>query len=111
MKILIIEDEKELSEAIAASLTKEHFVVETAGNFHSANEKLAIYDYDCILLDIMLPGGNGLQLLEQLKKAGKSDNVIIISARDSLDDKLQGLELGADDYLTNLFTLPNSMRE
>ncbi|HAH59428.1 MAG TPA: DNA-binding response regulator, partial [Bacteroidales bacterium] len=57
-------------------------------------------DYDCILLDIMLPGGSGLHLLEELKAHGKSGNVIIISAKDSLDDKLEGLALGADDYLT-----------
>lgn len=103
MKILIVEDEKELQEAIAASLAKELFVIETASDFHSASMKLGIYEYDCILLDIMLPGGNGLKLLEQLKNSGKSENVIIISAKDSLDDKLRGLELGADDYLTKPF--------
>ncbi len=103
MKILIVEDEKELLKAISASLTKEHFVVETASDFHSASEKITVYDYDCILLDIMLPGGSGFQLLEQLKQSGKADNVIIISAKDSLDDKLTGLELGADDYLAKPF--------
>ncbi len=103
MKILIVEDEKELQEAIAASLAKEFFVIETASDFHTASMKLGIYEYDCILLDIMLPGGNGLKLLEQLKNSGKSENVIIISAKDSLDDKLRGLELGADDYLTKPF--------
>lgn len=103
MKILIIEDEKELLEVIATSLVKEHFVIETAYDFYTASEKIGIYDYDCILLDIMLPGGNGLDLLAQLKKEGKSDNVIIISAKDSVDDKIAGLELGADDYLTKPF--------
>lgn len=103
MKILIVEDEKELLETLVISLTKELFVVETAEDFHSASIKMGVYDYDCILLDIMLPGGSGLKLLEQLKKEGKSDNVIIISAKDSLDDKLRGLELGADDYLTKPF--------
>ncbi len=103
MKLLIIEDEKELQETLTASLEKEHFVIENASDFDQATEKLALYDYDCILLDIMLPGGNGLQLLEQLKEEGKSGNVIIISAKDSLDDKLKGLELGADDYLVKPF--------
>ncbi len=103
MKILIVEDEKDLRETIVASLMKEHFVIETANDFHSANEKIDIYEYDCILLDIMLPNGSGLQLLEALKQQGKSGNVIIISAKDSLDDKLKGLELGADDYLTKPF--------
>lgn len=103
MKILIVEDEQGLLETIAASLAKELFVIETATDFHTASEKIGLYDYDCILLDIMLPNGSGLQLLEQLKKAGKTANVIIISAKDSLDDKLKGLELGADDYLTKPF--------
>ncbi|MBN9293854.1 MAG: response regulator transcription factor [Flavobacteriia bacterium] len=103
MKILIVEDEEELLNTLVASLAKEHFVIETASDFYSASEKIEIYSYDCILLDIMLPHGNGLQLLEQLKNTGKSGNIIIISAKDSLDDKLKGLELGADDYLTKPF--------
>ncbi|MCC7233203.1 MAG: response regulator transcription factor [Bacteroidia bacterium] len=103
MKILIIEDEIELQQSIADSLEKEHYVVESAADFHSASEKISMYDYDCILLDIMLPGVSGIQLLEQLKKQGKYGNVIIISAKDSLDDKLTGLQLGADDYLAKPF--------
>lgn len=103
MKILIVEDEPTLLKTLVDSLTKEYFVIETANDFYSAEEKMELYDYDCILLDIMLPNGSGLQLLEQLKKAGKQGNVIIISAKDSLDDKLKGLELGADDYLTKPF--------
>lgn len=103
MKILVVEDEKELLKSIHDSLIQEQFLIETAENYHSASEKIALYTYDCILLDIMLPGGNGLQLLQQLKDTGKSENVIIISAKDSLDDKLTGLELGADDYLTKPF--------
>lgn len=103
MKILIVEDEKELSDVIAGSLEKEHFVVETASDFHSASEKIALYEYDCILLDITLPGGNGLQLLEEAKRTGKEENIIIISAKNSLEDKISGLALGADDYLTKPF--------
>lgn len=103
MKILIIEDEQDLQDAIKSSLEKEAYVVETADDFDAAHEKLFIYEYDCILLDITLPNGSGLELLEALKKAGKSENVIIISAKNSLDDKLKGLELGADDYLTKPF--------
>lgn len=103
MKILVVEDEKELLKSIHDSLIQEQFLIETAENYHSASEKIALYTYDCILLDIMLPGGNGLQLLQQLKDMRKSENVIIISAKDSLDDKLTGLELGADDYLTKPF--------
>src|SRR5690554_570205 len=76
MKILIIEDEVDLRETIKESLVKEQYVVETAGDYTTAFEKVSIYDYDCILLDIMLPNGNGLDLLEELKKMGKSENVI-----------------------------------
>ena len=103
MKILVIEDEKELLEAITESLEKEHFLVESAGNFHSASEKVGLYEYDCILLDIMLPGGSGLDILAELRASGKTENVIIISARDSLDDKVSGLAAGADDYLAKPF--------
>lgn len=103
MKILVVEDEKELLKSICDSLVQEQYLIETAEDFDAASEKIGLYNYDCILLDIMLPGGNGLQLLQQLKDLGKSENVIIISAKDSLDDKLKGLELGADDYLTKPF--------
>ncbi|MFU1858079.1 response regulator transcription factor [Sphingobacterium sp. NGMCC 1.201703] len=103
MKVLVIEDEADLRETLKDSLIKEGYIVEAANDFGSALDKVLVYDYDCILLDIMLPGGSGLQVLDRLKKEGKSDNVIIISAKDSLDDKLQGLELGADDYLTKPF--------
>ncbi len=105
MKILVIEDEQQLLANIKESLEKEQFLVETASDFRSAADKVLIYDYDCILLDITLPDGNGIALLKAMKEAGKSDNVIIVSAKDSLDDKLTGLELGADDYLTKPFHL------
>ncbi len=103
MKILVIEDEADLLEVITTSLTKEKYVVESAADYISALDKISVYDYDCILLDIMLPGGSGLKLLEQLKKSDKDSNVIIISAKDSLDDKIIGLNLGADDYLAKPF--------
>ena len=105
MKILIVEDERDLRETIRASLQKEKFVVETASDYFSALDKINDYDYDCILLDIMLPGGSGLDLLRELKHLRRNDSVIIISAKDSLDDKVDGLELGADDYLTKPFHL------
>ena len=105
MKILIIEDEPSLRELIQRSLEKERYVVEAAADFQSGLRKIEDYDYDCVLPDIMLPDGNGLNLLEQLKKMRKRENVIIISAKDSLDDKVLGLELGADDYLPKPFHL------
>lgn len=105
MKILIIEDEPALRELIQRSLEKERYVVEVAADFNSALRKIEDYDYDCVLLDIMLPDGNGLDLLEKLKTMHKRENVIIISAKDSLEDKVLGLELGADDYLPKPFHL------
>ena len=105
MKILIVEDEQDLRETIRTSLLKEKFVVETAADYFSALDKINDYDYDCILLDIMLPGGSGLDLLRELKHLRRTDSVLIISAKDSLDDKGDGLELGADDYLTKPFHL------
>ena len=105
MKILIIEDEQDLQDVIVESLKKEEYLTETAGNYLAAMDKIGGYDYDCILLDIMLPGGNGLDILRELRTMDKSDRVIIISAKDSLDDKLAGLNLGADDYLTKPFHL------
>ena len=105
MKILIVEDEPSLCELMRRSLEKERYVIETASDFVHAEEKLGVYDYDCVLLDIMLPDGNGLKLLEKLKQMRKRESVIIISAKDSLDDKVLGLDLGADDYLAKPFHL------
>ncbi len=105
MKILVIEDEKQLQSSIKESLEKENFLVTTASDYQSAIEKIFDYEYDCILLDIMLPNGNGLDILKELKNNDKTGNIIIISAKDSLDDKLEGLKLGADDYLTKPFHL------
>ena len=105
MKILIVEYEPSLRELIQRSLEKERYVVEVAADFNSALCKIEDYDYDCVLLDIMLPDGNGLNLLERLKAMHKRENVIIISAKDSLEDKVLGLELGADDYLPKPFHL------
>lgn len=105
MKILVVEDEQSLREMIKESLQREHFVVESAADYPTALNKINDYDYDCILLDIMLPGGNGLSLLQELKRIRKRESVIIISAKDSLEDKVQGLDWGADDYLSKPFHL------
>lgn len=106
MKLLVIEDEKELSDSICAYLDTESFRCETAYNFATAIEKVSLYDYTCIILDINLPGGSGLDILKELKANHKSDGVLIISARNSVDDKVYGLKTGADDYLTKPFHLP-----
>ena len=103
MKLLLIEDDASLREIMQRALKSEGYIVESAGTYFDACDKIAGYSYDCIMLDIMLPDGNGLQLLEQIKKSGNDARVIIISARDSLDDKITGLDLGADDYLAKPF--------
>ena len=103
MKLLIIEDDTSLREIMQRALQGEGYIVESAATYFDACDKIAGYSYDCIMLDIMLPDGNGLKLLEQIKKIGNESRVIIISARDSLDDKITGLDLGADDYLAKPF--------
>ncbi len=105
MKILIIEDESELADSIAEYLSEESYLCEFASTFNQALDKIESYNYDCILLDIMLPDGNGMNILEELKKQDKQDGVIIISAKNALDDKIKGLQIGADDYLTKPFHL------
>lgn len=105
MKILVIEDEKALRDVIKSYLEKEKYLVEVAKDFRSGLDKIIGYDYDCILLDITLPGGSGIDLLSELRKMGKTDSVIIISAKNSVEDKVVGLEIGADDYLAKPFHL------
>lgn len=106
MKILIIEDEKSLLNSITAYLENEEYVCETATDYEKAIQKIETYDYDCIVLDITLPGGSGLEILKELKKNAKIEGVLIISARNSTEDKVAGLKLGADDYLSKPFHLP-----
>lgn len=105
MKILVIEDETELRKMIYDSLSKDKFVIETAADYKSAMQKVNDYDYDCILLDIMLPGGSGLEILKYIRSKNILTSVLIISAKDSVDDKVNGLDLGADDYLAKPFHL------
>lgn len=105
MKILIIEDEYEILKSIESFLLSGSYVVEKATDYASGIEKVQLYKYDCILLDISLPGGSGLKILEEMKKTGIVGNTIIISAKNSLEDKITGLDLGADDYLTKPFHL------
>jgi DNA-binding response OmpR family regulator len=90
---------------ISNYLTKENYICELADNFHKASEKIAIYEYDIILLDITLPDGNGIDLLKSIKKNNLKTGIIILSAKSSLDDKINGLDLGADDYITKPFQL------
>lgn len=104
MKILLIEDEPELILSISEFLKKEGYICEKASNYIDAEDKLASYQYDLIVLDITLPDGSGLDLIPLIKKIQPAETrIIILSAKNSLDDKLSGLDLGADDYLTKPF--------
>ena len=106
MKILLIEDEQELAQSIAVYLQKENYLCETVFTFDAAIEKINMYQYDCIVVDITLPDGSGLNVIKALKQLKSQTGVIIISAKNSLDDKVAGLGIGADDYLTKPFHLP-----
>jgi DNA-binding NtrC family response regulator len=104
MKILVVEDEQELLDSVCTYLTREGYLCERAADFATANQKIILYSYDCCLIDIGLPDGNGLKLIQKLKQLQPNTGNIIISARHALDDKLKGLDIGADDYLTKPFT-------
>ncbi len=111
MKILIIEDEKRLSDSIRDYLESQNYLCEQAFTYEEARLKVSLYEYECVLLDLMLPGGDGLDILREIRKSNNPVGVIIISAKDSLESKLEGLEIGADDYLPKPFPLPElSMR-
>jgi len=105
MKILIIEDEKELADGIASYMKQENYICEIANSYAQAVEKTDRLDYDCIVLDISLPDGSGLKLLQEIKLNRKNDGVIIVSAKNSIDDRINGLKIGADDYLVKPFHL------
>src|ERR1700744_4595681 len=105
MKLLIIEDEQGLRESIERYFAEEGVVCESCSDLRTAIQKTELYQYDCILLDIGLEDGDGFTLLEHLRRSGNNEGVLIISARNSLDNKLKGLNLGADDYLTKPFHL------
>jgi len=105
MKILLVEDEPALAQSMAGYLREEGYLVEYAPTYGLALEKTALYQYDCILVDIMLPDGNGLDLIRHLKKQNSAAGLLIISAKNALDDRISGLDLGADDYLTKPFHL------
>ena len=105
MKLLLIEDEQELANSIQRYLTGNSFVCEWANNAKTAIDKISIYAYDCILLDLMLPDDNGFEILKELKRLNKTEGVIIISAKETLETRIEGFNLGADDYLTKPFHL------
>jgi len=106
MKLLIIEDNEDLLQNIQTYLKREGYICESAKSYSAAFDKVMSYTYDVVLIDIMIPGGSGLQVLRELKSVNPETGTIIISAKNALDDKVEGLELGADDYITKPFQLP-----
>lgn len=105
MKLLLIEDEKELRQSIITYLSHEGYVCEVARNFSEGQEKINTYEYDCFIIDLMMPGGNGLDLIQEIKSKNIKGGIIIISAKNTLEDRIKGLDLGSDDYLTKPFHL------
>ena len=105
MKILLIEDERSLLESMQKYLEQQGYVCETASNFLEGREKVSEYNYDCVVVDIGLPYGSGIDIVKELKFMESRSGIIIISARNALEDKLKGLESGSDDYLTKPFHL------
>lgn len=105
MKVLIIEDEPELQQSIRQYLDYQGFVCEAVDDFLTGMQKVRQHEYDCVVVDINLPQGSGLDIVKELKDIRSKAGIIIISARNALEDKLKGLELGSDDYLTKPFHL------
>lgn len=105
MKILVVEDERVLAESITSHLGKEGFIVETVFRYDEATEKISLYTYDCVIVDINLPDGQGFDIVEELKRIKSTSGIIIISARNALEDRIKSLEIGSDDYLTKPFHL------
>ena len=105
MKLLLVEDEVALRQTLADSLRQGGYLVELASTFAQAYEKIKLYQYDCVLVDLTLPDGDGLDLVRALKSDGSPAGVLVLTARDGLDDRVQGLDLGADDYLVKPFHL------
>ena len=105
MKLLIVEDQRELSGSIQAYLSTGKYTCDPAYDYYSAIEKLHVYEYSCVVLDLSLPHGNGLDILRQLKRTDNPTGVVIISAKNSIEDKVMGLNIGADDFLCKPFHL------
>ena len=105
MKLLVVEDEFEINDLISHFFKSEGFVVESAYGYREAIYKIVGFEYDCVLLDLNLPDGDGLHLIEKMKEIGSKACIVVVSARDALDDKVRGLELGADDYLAKPFSM------
>lgn len=103
MRILLVEDEAKVASFIKKGLEEEYYAVDVAQDGEEALDMLDVYDYDLVILDILLPKLNGLGVLSHIRKAGKTSPVLLLTAKDLVEDKVKGLDMGADDYLTKPF--------
>ncbi|CAK0772584.1 hypothetical protein CCP4SC76_5580020 [Gammaproteobacteria bacterium] len=107
MNILLVEDEKKIVDFVCSGFREQGFTVEHCADGHEGFAKASAHEYDLIVLDIMLPGRDGLSILKALRKAGNSTPILLLTARNELDDRIEGLNLGADDYLAKPFLSRN----
>jgi DNA-binding response OmpR family regulator len=105
MRVLLVEDQKHIAEEIKIFLEKEGYICDWAADFETASENIAVNPYDFVLLDLGLPDGNGLELIDEVKEYQKDASIIILTARTEVDDRITGLQLGADDYIPKPFSL------
>jgi len=103
MKLLIVEDNFQLADDLSRFLTEHGFIVEIADTLEDAKEKVELYHYELIILDIGLPDGSGLDIIKLLKDKNSDAGILIVTAKNAIEDKVKGLELGADDYITKPF--------
>ena len=103
MRVLVIEDDKKVASFVAQGLREDGYVVDVAHDGVSGALNAQVYDYDGLLVDVMLPGKNGYEIVHELRKSGKTVPILMLTARDSTDDVVRGLDAGADDYLTKPF--------
>ena len=105
MKLLVVEDDPEIQESIVTYLAPEGYACEQAFDLRNAMDKIDFYTYDCVLIDLNLPDGNGIDIIKALKKNQSQSGIIVITARDAIDERVKALEFGADDYLVKPFNL------
>jgi DNA-binding response OmpR family regulator len=103
MKLLIVEDNFQLADDLARFLTENGFIVEIADTISKAKDKISVYEYDLVILDLGLPDGSGLDLIPEFKKLNRDPGILIVTAKNAVEDKVMGLELGADDFITKPF--------
>jgi DNA-binding response OmpR family regulator len=106
MRLLVVEDEPRMAQILHAALERAAFIVDSVGRCDDAREALSLTPYDAAVLDLGLPDGDGVQLLQELRQAGNRVPILVLTARDSVEDRVGGLDAGADDYLVKPFAIP-----